>query len=68
MLLRHYKFDDESDAIDLVMLQFDLEGRMPAKLLCDYLATAFEVPFKPLIDDLREAGFNFNVLNLLSGS
>ena len=68
MLLRHYKFDDESDAIDLVMLQFDLEGRMPAKLLCDYLAAAFEVPLKPLIDDLREAGFNFNVLNLLSGS
>lgn len=37
-------------------------------MLSDYLASAFEVPLKPLIDDLREAGINFNVLNLLSGS
>ena len=41
---------------------------MPSKLLCTYLATTFEVPYKSLIDDFYEAGINFNVLNVLSGS
>ena len=55
LLARHYRFDDESDAIDLVMLQFDLKQNQTSPILTQYLLDAFEVPLKPLIGDLVEA-------------
>jgi predicted transcriptional regulator len=67
LLMRHYRFDDDTDAIDLVMLQFDLATRLPSLLLADYLATAFQIPYKAFIDDLKEGNIKFNVLNMLSG-
>ena len=55
LLLRFYRFDDESDSIDIVMLHFDLGDRQPSAVLSSYLAKAFEVPNRNLIAELNES-------------